>query len=206
MHKILSVALVLWLLVATQVVADTIAPYRSLCMIRTSSGQGSGTLIAKGQDGRGVILTCRHVASKIGDDVLVSFLWAGGGETCSGAVVRVVKGRGFDTDLAIVLVDQVPAGIEPRRVVRLDKTKGPWIAAGFRGGVMRVTHPILTLLEHPNGLVTVPAPFVGGMSGGALFDKYGNVVAVVVASDFATTGIAADGDNLHRMVDEFLGR
>ena len=206
MYKKLLLAASIIAVAALQAKADTIEPYRSLCMINTEGGQGTGTLIAIDKDGKGLILTCRHVARAVGNKVMCRFIWAGGGTVINGEVSAVVKGTGFDTDLALIVIDTVPPGITVRPVAHFDAAKGPWIGAGFRDGWLRVTHPIHTAVQYSNGLIIFPSPLIQGMSGGALFDKHGNVVAVLVASDLTTTGIASDGENLHRMIREFLAQ
>jgi hypothetical protein len=58
----------------------------------------------------------------------------------------------------------------------------------------------IEVVDGEGGLVQFNSPLVKGMSGGAVFDKYGRLVAVGVASNFTTLGYGADGVYLKNLV------
>jgi S1-C subfamily serine protease len=203
---------IFYLLLACTLVAnvaradDGIMPYRAVCQVHTVNCSGTGTLIAKRDDGTGLVLSCRHVCQDVDSRVMCIFHWANGKHVTYGRVVAVVKGKNYDTDLALIVIDQSPAGIAPRPVSRFKLADGPWIGAGFRAGFMFVTPVITHCEELQGGQIMFPSQLVKGQSGGALFNRRGEIVAVLVASDFATRGVACDGENLHRLVNQYLSK
>src|SRR5690606_38983301 len=104
-----------------------------------------------------------------------------------------------DTDIAMI-VTQMPKGVAPVTLEPPRLEDGPWVAAGFRGGVMRVQS--VPSIEYRSGLIRAPKPAVGGMSGGPLFNVRGSVVAVVVASDRSSEMYAATAP-IGDMIREF---
>lgn len=186
-------------------------PYRAVCELSVPGlGQGSGTLIAVREDlGLGIGLSCRHVCRKPYQEMTADWIWAGCGKT-KAVTLAVIDGRGFDTDMA-VFVTEIPRGVKPVPVVTFNEDEGPWIAAGYRDNLLRVAGPtprvnyngrtIATkyLAGEPGGHV-----FVGGMSGGPLFNSWGEIVGVVVASDDKTMSLCSDGPALKALVDRFL--
>jgi hypothetical protein len=162
------------------------------------SWQGSGTLIGLNGN-RALVLTCRHVAEQVGNDVTCNWLWAGRQST-PGRVVAVVPGGGFDTDLALVVCGR-PNGIAPMIVTSYAPAYGPWVSAGFRDGKLR--YAFASSARYDGGLIRFPVPYVQGMSGGPCYDRYGRVIAVVVASDLETFGISVDGPRLQALVNQF---
>jgi len=192
---------------------DPWGPLRGVVEIQVSQGRmaswtGSGTLVAK-RDGMGLILSCRHVNTRVG--MPVEIVWHGWGierttgrpPRVKGYVAYVMQDTGesqWHTDLAMVLAP-APDAIQPTPAVRFDPANGPWISAGYRGGKFFIAKA--TTAQQSGHSIVTNSPFVGGMSGGATLDKYGRLVAVVVASDRFTTGISADGDNLHYMLGLF---
>ena len=195
-----------WLCIAAAVIwcqggfvqADPYAPYRSVAHLKVGGVSGSGTAIAS-QGGLVCVLTCRHVAGTQGNRVVLTWPWLPGQPTSSGQTAVTLNGGGFDTDLAIV-VCRDPGGVPVRRVKSFDQNAGPWTAAGFRSGYMRVAGPSPLMIQRSDGLLVMPKAFIGGQSGGPLFDRFGNVVGVVVASDRVSVGLSADGDNLRRIL------
>lgn len=192
-----------WLVLVAFVLAMAVAasaanPMASICELRVQSHSGSGTLIAvKGNVA--LILTARHVALREGEPVRVSWPW-GGGQASAGVVAAIVQGSHYDTDMAMVYAIK-PKGIEPLKIASFDQREKPWVAAGFRQGVMRVNE-IYAADLFDNGLVKLYKPLVGGMSGGPLLDRRGRVVAVNVASNDAF-GYCSNGDNLKELLQRF---
>jgi len=180
----------------SQDVVDEWAPYRAVVQLELGKLQGSGTLIAtKGEFG--LILSARHVCMRVGNDVTIR--WYGTGNvTTKGKVLHIVEGRTLDTDLALVLSKGIPPGVYPVPVATTD-ISGPWVCAGYRGGKFLVGYADEGYYDE-NGLLVNNSPFVGGMSGGICFDRYGRHTAVIVASDRRDTGISSDGRNLRDML------
>lgn len=173
-------------------------PYQSVCQITTDGGQGSGTLVAV-SGGKALILTCRHVANSVETDVKVQWLAAGNQES-AGKVVSVVNGNEFNNDLAVVIAD-APKGVQPVPVSEFNQQHGPFRCVGFRRGVMYES--LAMSAYEKNGLITLSEPFIGGMSGGPVFDRFGHVVGVVVGSDMKTFGVAANGHYLKQLITRF---
>lgn len=159
---------------------------------------GSGTVIGVTPT-KALILSCRHVCQSPGRPVKAWFIWNQGQEV-QGRVLEIIPGNGFGSDLALVEVDR-PLNVTPVPVAQLDLKQGPWVAAGFRNAMLRVS--IGTAGRYEDGLLIFNSPMVGGMSGGPVFNRYGHVVAVAVASDRATTGVAVDGPRLHALLKRY---
>jgi hypothetical protein len=174
--------------------------YKAICHIDVGWGSGSGTLIGTREDGAALVLSCRHVNQKVGQVVTVTWPLAGGQQS-AGVVYEVIPGNGFDTDLALV-VCQRPVAVDPVKVTGFDPTAGPFVAAGWRDNRLRVAVADVAALRS-QALIWMPTPFIGGMSGGALFNRKGEQVAVVVASDRVTWGVSCDGPLLHVMIAKF---
>lgn len=177
-------------------------PYDSLVELRSDGGQGTGTLvyIKPGTD-IGVVLTARHVAKKPYQELQATWLWAQKGRT-KAVTYSVAKGSKFDTDMALVAC-RVPDGIEPTKVVPFDPANGPWIAAGYRDKMLRVTGPLYSVRHTPDGKIIVDEPFIPGMSGGFICDRYGRVVGVIVAKGDGV-GVCSDGENLQQLLKASL--
>lgn len=192
-----SIAVLLLLFAASAACAQ--APqYRAICEIRLKSWQGSGTLIGVNGN-QALVLSCRHVCEQVGNNVTCNWLWAGPQST-PGRVVAVVPGRGFDTDLALVICAR-PRGVAPMPVTSFNYANGPWVSAGFRDRSLRYAYA--RSAEYDGSLITFPVPYIQGMSGGPCYDRYGRIVAVVVASDMESFGISVDGPRLQALVNQF---
>lgn len=200
----LVMAFCLLLLCYSRAPGQTPAPYMAIAEIRHPGWAGSGTLIAKHADGRGLMLSCRHVNPSVGAESAVSWIWSE--HTARGQTVSVVKGDSFHNDLAFVVTDTVPPGVESVSVATLNEAGLPIWAAGYRNGTMRVTRPTLYAEMRPDGLIGIDRSFVPGMSGGPLFNRFGEVVGVVVASDMKMYGLSVDGPLLQRFVDAWVKR
>ena len=176
---------------------DPWAPYRSVAEIRMPRWTGSGTLVAT-SGGKGLVLSCRHVNPRVGMRARVR--WLGVGAETIGVVVKVVRGRGFGTDLALLVTD-IPGGVLPRTVAAFDPQNGPWRSVGYRDS--RLLEATAERVDVRGNLLYLNSPYLGGMSGGPTFDRFGQVVAVVVASNGDTVGVSVDGEALHDMLREF---
>jgi S1-C subfamily serine protease len=201
----LVMSAVLFGLLVSPATAQSFDPYKSIGEIRTSRGQGSGTAIARSAYGHGLVVSCRHVNVREGDRVTVAFLWSTvDRDPIPARVIAIVPGARFDSDLALVMTDRLPSDVRMQPVYKFDPAGGPWVAAGFRSGRLRVTSPAIQEAVHrSDGLIVIPTPLIPGQSGGPLYDRYGRVVGIVVASDFRSTGLAADGEALHGLVRKF---
>jgi hypothetical protein len=186
--------------------ADAWQPYRSVCEIQVQQGArlgwtGSGTLVAK-RDGMGLILSCRHVNKKVGLEVKI--VWHGSKkQKVTGRVVHVVPGGGSDwgSDLAVVFAP-VPDSLQPVPVAVFDPSAGPWRSVGYRDG--RILETIATEGTARGSALVFNSGYLGGMSGGVTFDRYGRQVGVVVASNpEMTIGWSADGENMKQMLARF---
>lgn len=168
---------------------------QAVARIQAPGGSGSGTLVAR-NGGMALILSCRHVCRQPGGQVTVSWPLAGG-QPATGTIVHVVRGRDFDTDLALVTV-RAPRGVRPVEVARFSPANGPWFSIGHRSGQVRLAVASLAQ-EKPGGLIESNAPYVGGMSGGGMFDRNGRLVGVVVASD-NINGYSSNGFRLRQLL------
>lgn len=172
-------------------------PYKSLVELRDSGGQGTGTLIYKFPNGTGAVLTARHVAQYPGKPLQGNWIWAKAGKT-QGHTFCIVPGQQFDSDMALVAIE-VPANIRPIKVVPFNENDGPWTAAGYRDGALRVNGPVSAVHHTSNGEIIFNEEFIPGMSGGFVCNRFGQVVGVVVATGNGV-GVASDGDTLQRLI------
>ena len=175
-------------------------PYQAICNIRYEGWSGSGVLIATHENGTALVLSCRHVNQKVGDVSTVTWPLAGG-QMSAGVVYEVIPGNGFDTDLALV-VCQRPVSVNPVKVATFDPAAGPFVGAGWRDNRLRIAVADVAALRGQS-LIWMPSPFIGGQSGGCLFNRHGEQVAVVVASDRVTWGVSCDGPLLHALVNKY---
>lgn len=180
-------------------------PYKSLVELRDSGGQGTGTLICVRQtaDGKtlGVVLTARHVAEQPYKRMQANWIWAGAGKYPA-MTYCIVSGGDFSSDMGLV-VTYVPAGIKPIQVVPFDNNAGPWTAAGYRDGALRVNGPVSSVHHTSDGKIIFNEEFIPGQSGGFVCNRFGQVVGVVVATGNGV-GVASDGTTLQRLIQEKL--
>lgn len=176
---------------------DEFARIRAIAEITTlTESQGSGTLVAT--NGKvGLVLTCRHVAEKTGNLVLVRWP-AAGNQASTGVVVEVIPGKEFNTDGALVMVER-PIGVDPVPYARFNPDDGPHVAMGYRGGFLRSQ---TGSAQEKDGVIYLNQIAVGGMSGGPLFNKRGEISGVVVASN-QFVSLSFDGDLLAKMLAKF---
>jgi S1-C subfamily serine protease len=198
MNKIF-LSLLIALAFVTSAAAQT--PQQSICELHAPGWTGTGTLIGVSGD-QGLILTARHVADRVGLRMTANWLWAPRPVSTPCVVIAILPGLRFDTDMAAI-VTTLPKSlvIKPVAVVPFDAANGPWTAWGFRGGKMRLARVSEARVQ--DNYVFLNAALVPGMSGGPCLDRFGRIVAVDVASDFATLGIAADGPALRDFVNQY---
>lgn len=192
-----------------EIQADQLPLYQAVCRLNVPGGTGSGTLIAV-RGNRALVLSCRHVCRNVGDMVFCSWI---GGQITVGYIVHVIPRRHygvnieFDTDLALV-VCQRPKGIRPIKIARYKAYNSPFTAVGWRKGQLRVAN-CRTARYQSNGLILTDCPFISGMSGGALFDRRGRLIAVAVGMSAPyrnapyDTGIAVNGVRLRALLKQF---
>lgn len=171
---------------------------KAVCKLQADGWSGSGTLIAT-RGSKALVLSCRHVCPTVGMPIQVN--WVLAGQSSMGQVVEVVAGDGFNNDLALVLCDR-PTGITPLKVRPFCGQCGVWFGLGWRGDLFRLAIAD-NAAKYPDGRIHVNSPYVGGMSGGPLVDSRGVVVGVVVASDWDSLGICADGPWLEAMLARY---
>ena len=175
-------------------------PYRAIVQLNVQDGrqswQGSATLIAVSGE-YGLLLSCRHVCPK--NKLPVKVLWPGyENAKTRGEVLYSMRGDDFETDLALV-VAKIPPGAVPVPFGVADPENGPFRSVGYRD--KGLLESVATRAYHNGELFVLNAPYLGGMSGGATFDKYGRVVAVIVGSNKHTVGYSSDGNNMRDMIE-----
>lgn len=198
--RAIKIAILLWLSLTSPAAAAW--PFDSVCEIQVKDGdsawQGSGSLIATNGD-KALVLTCRHVCPSEGMEVTVRWPIAGD-QSGQGIVLAVVPGRTFETDLAAVICDR-PKNVPALSLAKADLRHGPFVGAGWRAGSIRIIQSDSASFQ--DSMVVIPDPAVGGMSGGPLFNRRAQIIAVVVASDRATLTLSSDGAYLHNLVNQF---
>lgn len=182
--------------------SGNLQPYTALVEIQMpgGNGQGTGTLVAK-KGSTGLILSARHVAIAPGEIVGLNWISAGGQKT-AGQTIKVMRGNGFASDMALI-VGEVPASVQPAQVAKFDPANAPFYGAGYRDHILRVGGPYNSVFHGENGELIISEPWVHGMSGGAVYDKFGRLVGVVVASNGKNHAVASDGPNLQELLREY---
>ena len=170
----------------------------AVCQIeRLGGGQGSGTLVASNSH-EALILTCRHVAAKVGERVTIT--WLATGQQCEGTVLDVVTDTpGLESDLAFIR-SAIPSRITPVSIGTFDPKNGPFTTVGYRDRELYIS--IARTASEFEGRIRLSAPLMFGMSGGPCFDRYGHLVGVGVATSL-TEGVAANGKYLKELVDKY---
>lgn len=174
--------------------------FNAVCQVETTVS-GSGTLIAT-NDTKGLILTCRHVAREQGAPAEFRWLVAGG-QVTYGRILTVVPNSTnvqWETDLALAVCKK-PKGVKPVHFAQFDPSEGPWFGAGYPGGFV-IT--ISRHCEYEHGVLIFDQPFIPGQSGGPVFNRKGELVAVVVAySPVEHIGLACDGQYLQKLLAKY---
>jgi len=169
-------------------------PYDSVCEITaptrdlTKNSGGSATLVAVSPD-KALLLTCQHVV--LFKDNTVQVTWTATGEQSEGVVVAV----GADgLDVALVVCPR-PKDIRPVPMARPYLTMSGRITnvgyAGHRGILEWQTGKLNSIGYSSIKYSCRPVP---GMSGGATFDQYGNLIGVIISysryGGRSTSGVA----------------
>ncbi len=148
------------------------AAVKSVVLVRTGAGEGSGVLVSKD----GYILTAAHV---VGDAPGVTIRWSDGAET-TGQVVRIAKGR----DVALIKTnDHAHAPLKLRReepavgdsVFAIGALYGQKFQSSVTRGVMSADR-VFDGYAFIQSDVTVDP----GASGGPLLDGQGRVIGLTV--------------------------
>jgi hypothetical protein len=173
-------------------------PYDSVCAV-VINGRigGSGTLIAVNED-KAVILTCRHVAMRVGNKAECTFL---NGVTVSGRVHAIHPDR--LADMALLVMDR-PEGVEPVPMAVASEGTAPFVLTGYPsysrdklrwqlGDFYSVSKSELIVTCRPEK----------GMSGGAAFDRYGRVIGVVAAYG-PNYGVVGGGTEWINWVEKYI--
>ena len=171
-------------------------PYDSVAELMVKHGNhyngGSGTLIAVSET-QGLILTCKHVVEATGNTVKIH--WSATGEISTGKVIKV----GRNQDIALIVCPR-PKGIRPVPVVLpITNRSGPITNAGYPGvkGVIEWQQGNIRSLTDTQLFYTCrPIP---GMSGGATFDRHGNLVGVITHYQ-NNGGISSSGVEMIRFI------
>lgn len=148
-------------------------PYDSICQVISGRSGGSATLVAV-SDTHALLLTCQHVVHKAGNNVYIHFTSTG--EKLHGIVVEVGK-NGFD--IALVLCPR-PKGLRPVPVTLPNwRDTGCITNAGYPGLTGTLEWQTGELRSLGTDVMTYTCRPIPGMSGGATFDQYGNLVGVI---------------------------
>lgn len=168
---------------------------------------GSATLVAV-RNGKALWLTAAHVAGPVGNEFTIKCR-KDKGQVVKGVVIDKLNHSGFATDAALILSD-APEGMQPVTVAAYDPAYGPWTNAGYgygenpKMGNGRLWVSTSQKTEQGDGIIYGSGLFVGGMSGGAMFDARGYHVGITNGS---TNGfsIATSGPNVRAMIAKHLG-
>ena len=136
---------------------------------------GSGTIIVVSET-QVLVLSCKHVIRRPGRYVKAYWPNVPGGFTSYGWSIDV----GGTQDIA-AFITQRPPGVRPVRVQLPRIDSGPFTNVGFPSGGagLEWQQGKFGSLSHSEFYYTVARP-VPGMSGGATFDRFGNLVGVIV--------------------------
>ena len=151
-------------------------PYSSVAEILVEVGNGynggSATLVAVSKS-HALLLTAQHVVVRKGKTVHIR--WPETQEQLVGEVVRIGQGQ----DIALIMCPR-PKNLYPVPVILpVIRESGPITNAGFPGseGVLKWQQGEIISLS--DTVLTYTCKPISGMSGGATFDKYGNLIGVI---------------------------
>lgn len=174
-------------------------PWDSVCKVSVALranayNGGSGTLIAVDETSA-LVLTVKHVAERVGLPTVCNW----NGVRCEGTVLAVSP----NADLALLRVKR-PAGVRPVPVAAAAPDTGPFVMAGYPGyDREHLRWQQGTYVDHDSITLVVTCRPEPGMSGGATFNRYGQVVGAVSAYGPAN-GYAGDGSALRALVAPYL--
>ena len=172
-------------------------PYDAVCDITVGRTGGSGTIIAVSET-QALVLSCKHVIRRPGRYVKAYWPNVPGGFTSYGWSIDV----GGTQDIA-AFITQRPPGVRPVRVQLPRIDSGPFTNVGFPSGGagLEWQQGKFGSLSHSEFYYTVARP-VPGMSGGATFDRFGNLVGVIVRYG-NSGGVSTSGSEMMEFVDRF---
>lgn len=178
------------------------APYDAVCLVRmtASDNQSGGSGVYVGiLDGSAVILTCKHVAEKNGDGAIVTF-----GKSQYEGIVAAVHPV---LDCAVI-VCTIPKGVEPASLARELPSPDlePFVLCGYPGpDRSRLYYQIGKFMELSDQFLTVGCEPIPGMSGGACFNRRGEVTGLVAMyNDRNHTGLCTAGKAFVIWADAYL--
>jgi S1-C subfamily serine protease len=188
------------------VVVDTILDYD-----RSEEAAGTGMIISSS----GYVLTNNHVvegATSIrvtiaSTDKTYTAEVVGSDTTADVAVLKLVGASGLQT-VSFAPSHQVSVGDSIYSVGNAEGTGHLVTAVGTVGAVdqsLTIGSDDSDASEHLTGMIELQSDVVSGDSGGALFDKNGDVIGMVTAASSGTTPITGDAINIAqvlKVVDE----
>lgn len=187
-------------------------PYDAICAISLSAPDGgnfggSGTLVGIDDDGNGLILSAAHVFDEGNTRDIACRFPAVSMEWTPARLVEV--GR---NDIA-VLVTKAPSIQLPRSVRVPKKDDGPFVIAGYpsysRTKLRFSTGDFIGFVDR-GGEVQVTGHSNGGMSGGAIFNRHGDLVGVISGNKAERVGApwdrvwGASGATFEQVVGKYI--
>lgn len=179
------------------------APYDAVCVVsvrhsKKEASGGSGVYVGN-LDNSAVVLTCKHVAERVGDRAILTF----GKIQYEGTVAAV-----HPVLDAAFIVCSIPAGVEPAPFARELPSPDlePFVLCGYPGpDRSRLYYQIGRYLELNDQFLTVSCEPIPGMSGGACFNRQGEVTGLVAMyNDRNHTGLCTAGKTFVIWADAYL--
>lgn len=176
-------------------------PYDSVAEITTphrgGHNGGSCTLIAVSET-KALVLSCQHVVLAAGKPVEIS--WRATGEVTQGTVIAV-GANGLD--IALCITDR-PKDLRPVPLARANKdSSGVITNAGYPGLTGTLEWQQGDIQEIDDDELYYSCRPIPGMSGGATFDKYGNLIGVIVAYTM-DGGISTSGADMTAFLQPYV--